>query len=218
MNDHDAREKVVGVLLAGGLSRRFGGGDKCLNRVAGKTLVERACARAKPQVDALFLNAAGDAARFPDLGIDVAPDVVGGALGPLAGVLTAMAWARTHVRGARWVATFAIDAPFLPADLVARLREAAERDGADIAMATSDARPHPVFALWSMALIDDLRSALAEEGVRKVREWAERHRVAYVDFPVAPFDPFFNVNTPEDLARAQEIAEEIAEETAEDGA
>lgn len=201
---------VVGVLLAGGLSRRFGGGDKCLNVLAGRTLLARVAARARPQVGALILNASGEAARFPDLGPgvvkDIVPDVVSGALGPLAGVLTGMAWARSHVRGARWVATFATDAPFLPLDMVARLKAAGEGEGASIAIAASAGRAHPVFALWSMNLLDDLRTAVADEGVRKVMAWAERYRVARVDFAAQPVDPFFNVNSPDDLRRAESLS------------
>lgn len=196
---------IVGVLLAGGLSRRFDGHDKFLNQLAGRTLLERVAECARPQVGALILNAGGEASQYPDLGLEQVPDVAPGALGPLAGVLTGMAWARTHVRGARWVATFATDAPFLPTDLVERLKDAAREKGADIAIATSNQRAHPVFALWSMELMDDLRAAVADEGVRKVMAWAERHNIAKVEFAADPIDPFFNVNTPEDLARAEAL-------------
>lgn len=207
------QSEILGVLLAGGLSRRFGGGDKSLNVLAGRTLLARVAVRARPQVQALILNAGGDGARFASAGLEpmpaIVPDVVSGALGPLAGVLTGMAWARSHMRGARWVATFATDAPFLPLDLVARLRAAARQQQASIAIATSAGRVHPVFALWSMDLLDDLRTAVAAEGVRKVMAWVERHSVVEVDFDADPIDPFFNVNTPEDLARAEIFAEAL---------
>lgn len=199
---------VVGVLLAGGLSRRFGGGDKSLNRLGATTVLEQVCARAAPQVGVLILNAGGDAGRFPDLGLDVVADVLPGALGPLAGVLTGMEWAKVHAPEARWVATFATDAPFLPLNLVARLKGAAHDAGADIALATSDGRTHPVFALWHTVLADDLRHALIEEEMRKVMTWVERHAFVEVPFPASPFDPFFNINTPEDLERARRLAGE----------
>lgn len=202
---------IIGVLLAGGLSRRFGGGDKCLNVLAGRTLLERVVERVRPQVGALILNASGDGSRFADARLEPMPEIVAdiapGALGPLAGVLTGMAWARSHMRGARWVATFATDAPFLPGDLVDRLLAAAHQQGASIAIASSSGRAHPVFALWSMDLMDDLRVAVAEEGLRKVMTWVERYPLAEVDFTAAPVDPFFNINTPEDLARAEQFIE-----------
>jgi molybdopterin-guanine dinucleotide biosynthesis protein A len=202
---------VLGLLLAGGLSRRFGGGDKCLNVLSGRSLLERVVERAHPQVGTLILNANGDASRFANVNLDPMPlivaDIAPGALGPLAGVLTGMAWARTHMRGARWVATFATDAPFLPYDLIARLLMAAHQQGASIAIASSNGRAHPVFALWSMDLMDELRVAVAEEGVRKVMTWVERHSVIEVDFAAEPIDPFFNINTPEDLARAEQFSE-----------
>lgn len=196
---------VVGVVLAGGLSRRFGGGDKCLRALGGQTLLHHVVERAAPQVGHLILNASGDAARFAHMSLDVVPDVMDGAQGPLAGVLTGMAWAKSHVRGAAWVATFASDAPFLPLDLIHQLYVAASEDQADIAIAASGERMHPVFALWNVSLMDDLHHALTIEGLRKVRDWAERHRVVQVDFSTDPVDPFFNVNCENDLAEAEAL-------------
>ena len=201
----NTQTNVVGVLLAGGLSRRFGGGDKSLNVLGGQSLIARIAERARPQVDALILNASGAPARFGDLGLAVVADVAPGALGPLAGVLTGMAWARTHVRGTQWVATFASDAPFVPHDLVARLLDAAVNAGASIAMARSAGRAHPVCALWSVELMDDLRRAVADEGLRKVMAWVERHANVEVEFSADPVDPFFNINTPEDLREAERL-------------
>ncbi len=200
-------DDVLGVMLAGGLSRRFGGGDKCLEILDGVSLLERIAQRAAPQVGTLILNAVGDIGRFPDMGVRVAADVVLGALGPLAGVLTGMEWAVAHRPMTRWVATFATDAPFFPHDLVTRLKNAAEKAGADIAMATSEGRVHPTFALWSLDLRGDLRHALVDEGVRRVRTWSARHREILVPFHGAAandeLDPFFNINTPDDLIAAR---------------
>lgn len=196
---------VAGVLLAGGLSRRMGGGDKGLRRLGGRTVLERIIATVRPQVGPLVLNANGDPARFAGVGLPVVPDVVGGFAGPLAGVLTGLEWAADHAPGCRWVASFATDAPFLPADLVARLLRALEADGADIACARSAGRDHPVFGLWPVALAAALRAALVEEGVRKVGAWAGRHRLAFAEFPVEPVDPFFNTNRPEDLEEAERL-------------
>ena len=199
------KKTVVGVLLAGGLSRRMGGGDKNLRMLGGRTILERIIAVARPQVDALVLNANGDPARFAGFGLPVAADVVEGYAGPLAGVLTGLDWARTNAPGAQWVASFATDAPFIPTDLVARLMAAVEREGADLACARSDGRDHPVFGLWPVRLADDLRRAMVEEGLRKVDVWTARHRLAVADFSTDPVDPFFNTNRPEDLDEAERL-------------
>ena len=196
---------VAGVLLAGGLSRRMGGGDKALMALGGTTILERVIGRVGPQVRALALNANGDPARFAGFGLPVVADVVEGFAGPLAGVLTGLEWAAAEAPECPWVASFATDAPFLPADLVARLAEAVARDGADMACAASAGRPHPVFGLWPVALKDDLRHAVIDEGVRKVDVWTGRYRLAVADFAVEPVDPFFNANRPEDLEAAADM-------------
>jgi molybdopterin-guanine dinucleotide biosynthesis protein A len=190
---------VVGVLLAGGLARRMGGGDKGLRLLAGKPLLDHVVERARPQVDRLILNANGDPARFAAYGLPVVADEVEGFAGPLAGVLSAMTWARGA--GADWVASFPTDAPFLPRDLVEKLLAT----GAPVACARSDGQAHPVAAVWSVALVDDLRTALVDEGLRKIDVWTARHGVAHVDWPTDPVDPFFNANRPDDLAEAERL-------------
>jgi molybdopterin-guanine dinucleotide biosynthesis protein A len=196
---------VVGVLLAGGLSRRMGGGDKCLRPLGGRPLLAHVIERAAPQVDALVLNANGDPARFAAFGLPVAADLVEGFAGPLAGVLTGLEWARAHRPETRWVASIASDTPFFPRDLVARLRAAVAAEGAELACARSGGRTHPVFGLWPTALAGELRRALVEEGTRKIDAWTARHRLAMVEFTVAGLDPFFNANRPEDLAEAERL-------------
>ena len=195
------RRHVAGIVLAGGLSRRMGGGDKALRTLGGRTILDRVIARAAPQVDVLALNANGDPDRFAATGLAVVPDTVEGFPGPLAGVLAGLEWARKQECG--HIATFACDAPFLPADLVSRLRRAIEENDADIASARSDGREHPVFALWPVALADALRTAVAEEGVRKVDVWTARYRLVHAEFDAVPVDPFFNVNRPEDIEAAE---------------
>ncbi len=200
---------TVGLLLAGGLSRRMGGGDKCLRPLGGKPLLAHIIERAGPQVSALVLNANGDPKRFAPFGLPVAADVIEGFAGPLAGVLTGMEWASKHRPDAAWLATFATDAPFFPRDLVARVHAAIARDGADLACARSDGRDHPVFGLWPVRLRADLRRAM-EEGVRKVDVWTARHKLAVAEFPTKPFDPFFNANRPEDLAEAERLLSSLS--------
>ncbi|WP_448207688.1 molybdenum cofactor guanylyltransferase MobA [Azospirillum sp. sgz302134] len=196
---------IAGVLLAGGLSRRMGGGDKSLRALGGRTILERIVATARPQVGPLVLNANGDPARFAAFGLPVAADVVEGYAGPLAGVLTGLEWARTNAPDCPWVASFATDAPFIPGDLVARLVAAVEREGADLACARSDGQEHPVFGLWPVRLADDLRRAMVEEDIRKVDVWTGRYRLAIADFATDPVDPFFNTNRPEDLEEAERL-------------
>ncbi|MCH7540807.1 MAG: molybdenum cofactor guanylyltransferase MobA [Proteobacteria bacterium] len=199
-----ANGAVAGVLLAGGLSRRMGGGDKCLRALGGRTLLERVIERARPQVSALVLNANGDPARFASYGLPVTADAVKGFAGPLAGVLTGLEWAARNAPECEWVASFATDAPFLPTDMVQRMVDALAAEHAEMACAASGGRAHPVFGLWPVSLADALRRALVAEEVRKVDVWTARYRLIEVEFPVEPIDPFFNANRPEDLKAAEE--------------
>ncbi len=203
-------DKPVGVILAGGLATRMGGGDKCLIEVGGCSLLARVIERLGPQTDALILNANGDPARFAAFGLPVVADTVPDHAGPLAGVLAGMEAAAR--RGARAIVTAAGDTPFFPADLVARLQEAARAQGTPLACAASpDAQgrlwDHPTFGLWPTALADDLRAAL-QGGLRKIVRWTDGHGCARAAFAPGPPDPFFNVNTPEDRAEAERIAEQ----------
>jgi len=182
----------------------MGGGDKALLPLGRETILAHVVARLAPQVGALMLNANGDPARFAGYGLPVVADSVGGWPGPLAGVLAGLDWAAA--RGARWVVTAPADTPFLPRDLVARLRSAAGDAGLAVAATAGEGARvlHPTFGLWPVSLRDELRVALAE-GTRKVSAWAERHGAAVALFPAGAPDPFFNVNTPDDLRRAEEM-------------
>ncbi len=198
-------DDIVGVLLAGGLARRMGGGDKSMASVGGRPILDRIIDRARPQVGPLILNANGDPARFAEHGLPVVADVVDGFAGPLAGILTALEWAAADAPNCVWVASFATDAPFLPADLVARLAAAVTSGNADLACAMSDGRTHPVFGLWPVALAGELRRALVDEELRKIDRWTARYNIVHVDFDIDPVDPFFNVNRPENLAEAERL-------------
>ncbi len=196
-------DAVVGLVLAGGLARRMGGGDKCLLPLAGRPILAHILERLRPQVDALALNANGDPARFADFGLPVLPDLVEGFQGPLAGVLTGLAWARETRPSARWLVTVPGDGPLLPRDLVVRLVGACLEEGAELACAASGGHAHPVIGLWPLSLLDDLRQAVVEEEIRKVDRWTARYRLARVEWPTSPYDPFFNANRPDDLAEAE---------------
>lgn len=193
---------TLGAILAGGQARRMGGGDKGLHVVGGSAILERLIDRLAPQCVGVILNANGDPGRFRHLGLPVVPDRVRDFAGPLAGVLAALESAAATRPDLEWVVTAASDIPFLPRDFVARLHAA--RDDADLplASAASGGRVHPVNGLWPVTLRHDLRRALTE-GERKVGAWVAAHGAAAVEWPVVPFDPFLNVNTPADLEAAR---------------
>jgi molybdopterin-guanine dinucleotide biosynthesis protein A len=208
MNGSQAQNmpETPGILLAGGLARRMGGGDKPMRTIAGKTILARAIARLSPQCDGLILNANGDPARFASFGLPVIADSVTGFPGPLAGILAGLDWAAVNRSNVAWVLSAAADCPFLPRDLVARLHRARIEQNAQLAVAASSGQSHHVIGLWSVALREELRRALVVEGVRKVESWAARHPIATVNWPTEPLDPFFNANTSDDLAEAERLA------------
>lgn len=196
-------KQPLGVILAGGQATRMGGGDKGLRALGGQTLLARVEARLAPQVAALALNANGDPARFAAFGLPVIADSVQGFAGPLAGVLAGLDWAAEQ--GAETIVTAAADTPFFPCDLVPQLLLAAEGMAHPLALAaTPDPKRgrarHPTFGLWPVALRNDLRAAL-HGGLRKVVLWTDTHGGREALF--ADEDAFFNVNTPDDLARAE---------------
>jgi molybdopterin-guanine dinucleotide biosynthesis protein A len=200
------RSPILGLVLAGGLARRMGGGDKTRIRVGGKTILERVLARLEPQCASIILNANGDPARFADTGLPVVADTVPDFAGPLAGILAGLDWAAAHAPGIADVASVPGDCPFLPGDLVARLSAARHAAGLPLACARSGEWRHPVVGLWPVALREELRKALLEENLRKIESWTARHGIAVADWPATPVDPFFNVNTPADAAEAERIA------------
>ena len=195
-----------GVLLAGGLARRMGGGDKPMRTIGGRTILERVIARLSPQCSGLILNANGDPARFAAFGLEVVADDVPGFPGPLAGILAALDWTAANRPEIEWVLSAAGDCPFLPRDLVARLHEARDREHAQLAVAASAGQSHPVIGLWPVSLRDALRQALVVEDIRKIDRWTARYPLATVSWPIAPLDPFFNANTVEDIAEAERLA------------
>jgi molybdopterin-guanine dinucleotide biosynthesis protein A len=198
--------KPLGLVLAGGLARRMGGGDKARIRIGGATILERVLKRFQPQCAAVILNANGDPARFADTGLTVVPDSVPDFAGPLAGILAGLDWAAAHRPDLADVASVPGDCPFLPGNLVERLTAVRANAGVPLACARSGDWRHPVVGLWRVALRDDLRHALIEQDLRKIEIWTARHGVAVADWPDAPVDPFFNVNTPEDAAAAERMA------------
>jgi molybdopterin-guanine dinucleotide biosynthesis protein A len=194
--------QIVGVILAGGRAERMGGGDKGLREVGGKAILARVIERVRPQVDALVLNANGDPARFTAFGLPVVPDSIPDFAGPLAGVLAGLDWAAIHHPQAQYIVTVPADGPFVPLDLVRHLATTLTTEDAELVTAASGAQTYPVVGLWPVKL----RQALTKEGVHKVDAWTRRFCRAIATFPAEPVDPFFNANTPEQLAEAERLA------------
>ncbi|CAM5771197.1 molybdenum cofactor guanylyltransferase MobA [Bosea minatitlanensis] len=190
-----------GLVLAGGLSRRMGGGDKPLRMLAGRPILAHVVERLRGQCDGLLINANGDPARFAAYGLPVLADTVPGFAGPLAGILAGLDWLAAARPGAGWLVSVAADTPFAPNDLVARLHAARAAAGTALACAASAGRRHHAIGLWPVELRHDLRAALAS-GERRLGRWTEKHGVAVAEWPAEPVDPFFNINTPEELAEA----------------
>ena len=204
-----ARNEIIGLVLAGGRSQRMGGRDKAFLPLAGTDLVRQALARLAPQCGRVIINANRETARLAELGAPVISDSVTGYAGPLAGILAGLDWLADHAPDAALL-TVPVDGPFFPDDLGAKLLAAVKSTGAAIACAQSGGRRHGVYGLFSAALRDDLRRALTVDGVRKVDSWLARHDVAVAEWPIQPIDPFFNVNTPDDLARAEQHVRALA--------
>lgn len=196
---------TLGLLLAGGLARRMGGGDKPLRTIAGRSILAHVIERLAPQCDGLVVNANGDPARFAGYGLPVVADSVPDFAGPLAGILAGLDWMAVHRPESEWLVSVAADTPFIPHDLVAGLHEAREAQNVPLACAASGGWTHPVIGLWPVRLRADLRHALTVEDERKIDRWTARHGCASAEWPVTPVDPFFNANKPEDLDEAERL-------------
>ncbi|SMC51254.1 molybdenum cofactor guanylyltransferase [Fulvimarina manganoxydans] len=202
MQDQD---RVPGAILAGGLARRMGGGDKPLRLLAGRPLLSHVIERLQPQCAPILLNANGDPARFSDFALTVVGDSVPDNPGPLAGILAALEWAGAQSRGTGYVLITPGDCPFLPPDLALCLRQAADDCDASIVLAASGGQRHPVVGLWRVDLAGALRDALLEEGLRKVGQFVDRYPNASVSWTKTPIDPFFNANSEAELQEAERL-------------
>lgn len=194
---------TLGVILAGGLAQRMGGDDKPLLRLQGQTLIAHIEQRLSPQCEGVILNANGDASRFAETNFPVVSDPIPDRPGPLAGILAALEWAARNRPSVRWIVSVPGDTPFIPADLVARLHGTRSALGCAVACASSKSQEHYTTGLWPVELHEDLRRALTIKGVRRVEDWARTHGLAIANWPVESSDPFFNINTPEDLITAE---------------
>ena len=200
-------ESVIGIILAGGLAKRMGGGDKCLLPLAGKTLLQRTIERAQPQVAQLVLNANGSSLRFARTRLPVIADSFANNLGPLAGVHAGLKWMATHYPQQEWLASFASDTPFFPTTLVEQLHQRAQAvTSSHVILATSKQQVHPVFALWHVSLFEKIEEQLQTGEVPRLQDFVNAQKPEHVDFAESGYDPFFNINTPQDLYKAEPLA------------
>jgi molybdopterin-guanine dinucleotide biosynthesis protein A len=193
-------------MLAGGLARRMGGGDKARIAIGGVSILQRVLASLTQQCSRVIINANGNASRFADTGLPVVADSIPDFAGPLAGILAGLDWTATNAPNIAWLVSVPGDCPFLPKDLVERLHAARADADTPLACARSGEWRHPVVGLWPVALREDLRRALVDESLHKIELWTARHGIAIAEWPAVPVDPFFNVNTPDDAGRAEAIA------------
>ena len=205
MTNYD-RKRVLGIILAGGKSRRFGIGDKFFQKLDGETLLSRVIERIVTQVDTLIINSNSDRSKFSEYPYDIIPDIIPGYAGPLAGILTGMEWAKENLPEYKWIATFAADAPFVPLDCVDKMLNAVVSEDTNIVCAASGGRTHPVCAIWQIKLSEPLRLAITQDNIRKIDNWTEGQNLSVVEFPIEPFDPFFNINHFKDLLQAEKIS------------
>ncbi len=201
---------IIGFIIAGGQSSRMGGGAKCLLDVAGKPILAHIVERFGPQVDQLVLNTNEAPSLFQGFDVAIVADKFPDQPGPLAGLLSCLDYAAHNAPAAEWVATVPSDCPFVPRDLIARLLEHAPDDTTNNAVvAASGEHLHPLAGLWRPALLGRLKRAFEDHGLRGMKQWVEDVEGRHVSFAITPFDPFFNVNRPEDLARAGAIARQL---------
>src|SRR5271156_2400668 len=184
----------------------MGGGDKARIKIGGASILQRVLACLSPQCSHVIINANGDAARFADTGCAIVADSIPGFAGPLAGILAGLDWAAVNAPNIEWLISVPGDCPFLPKNLVTRLHDVRAALIFPLPCARIGEWLHPVVGLWPVKLREDLRRALVGEALHKIELWTVRHGIAIAEWPMAPFDPFFNVNTPEDAARAEAIA------------
>jgi molybdenum cofactor guanylyltransferase len=202
---------TLGVILAGGRATRMGGIDKPLLELGQETLIARIVERLSPQCDGLVISANDGSGRFRCMGLPVIRDDVPDYPGPLAGLLAALDWAAIHRPSINWLVSVTGDAPFIPRNLVSRLHQARETQGTPLACAASGDQSHHAIGLWPVRLRHELRQAVQTEHLRRVGDWARRQGVARVSWPTNPFDPFFNINTPDDLESARRLVEQFAD-------
>ena len=196
------KNQILGVILAGGLSRRMGNINKSLVKINNKTLLETTYNLVKKQLNNVIINSNLNLKKEINLNLEIIPDKIPGYLGPLSGIFSTMKWAKENLPKCKWIASFPVDSIFFPDNFIQIMVNKIKNE-TQIVCAKSNGRTHPVFALWSLELINDLEIALIKEGVRKIDEWTNRYNLEIVDFENNKIDPFFNINPKKDLELAR---------------
>jgi len=207
MSEHN----ILGAILAGGQSKRMGK-DKLFLELNNKKLIEHTLDKVKKYLKKIIIITNQDNKFFSENNLTTVKDCVEGQLGPLVGILTAMKWAKENLSKCSWIATFPCDTPFFPESIIESFIEESEKKESLILCASSHGRKHNIFGLWSLDLYDKLKDDLINKKVRKVQDWTEKNKIKNLEFKFKDYDPFFNINTEEDLEFAKKLSKKIKNE------
>ena len=206
-----SEDNILGAILAGGQSKRMGK-DKLFLEFNNKKLIEHTIDKVKKYLKKVIIITNQDNEFFSKNNLTTAQDCIEGQLGPLVGILTAMKWAKENLNKCSWIATFPCDTPFFPESIIKSFIEESEKKESLILCASSHGRKHNIFGLWSLDLYDKLKDDLINKKVRKVQDWTEKNKIKNLEFTFKDYDPFFNINTEEDLEFAKKLSKKIKNE------
>jgi len=206
-----SEDNILGAILAGGQSKRMGK-DKLFLELDNKKLIEHTIDKVKKYLKKIIIITNQDNEFFSKNNLTTVKDTIEGQLGPLVGILTAMKWAKENLSKCSWIATFPCDTPFFPESIIKRFIEESEKKESLILCASSHGRKHNIFGLWSLDLYDKLKDDLINKKVRKVQDWTEKNKIKNLEFKFKDYDPFFNINTEEDLEFAKKLSKKIKNE------
>ena len=206
-----SEDNILGAILAGGQSKRMGK-DKLFLELNNKKLIEHTIDKVKKYLKKVIIITNQDNEFFSKNNLTTVKDCVEGQLGPLVGILTAMKWAKENLNKCSWIATFPCDTPFFPESIIKSFIEESEKKESLILCASSHGRKHNIFGLWSLDLYDKLKNDLINKKIRKVQDWTEKNKIKNLEFKFKDYDPFFNINTEEDLEFAKKLSKKIKNE------
>jgi len=206
-----SEDNILGAILAGGQSKRMGK-DKLFLELDNKKLIEHTIDKVKKYLKRVIIITNQDNEFFSKNNLTTVKDCIEGQLGPLVGILTAMKWAKENLSKCSWIATFPCDTPFFPESIIESFIKESEKKESLILCASSHGRKHNIFGLWSLDLYDKLKDDLTNKKVRKVQDWTEKNKIKNLEFKFKDYDPFFNINTEEDLEFAKKLSKKIKNE------
>ena len=206
-----SEDNILAAILAGGQSKRMGK-DKLFLEFNNKKLIEHTIDKVKKYLKKVIIITNQDNKFFSKNNLITVKDCIEGQLGPLVGILTAMKWAKENLSKCSWIVTFPCDTPFFPESIIESFIEESEKKESLILCASSHGRKHNIFGLWSLDLYDKLKDDLINKKVRKVQDWTEKNKIKNLEFEFKDYDPFFNINTEEDLEFAKQLSKKIKNE------